>query len=405
MQPSSLLCPERASRFGREAGFTVDLREFSSAAPDRRQAPRTKLVEIAYIGMGPENGGLVLDVSDGGLSFHSVAPLQRSEQIQFLLSLRGHSRIEGTGEVVWTNEMRTICGLKFISLSNGAREHISSWTNPSKTAPAREKAPAPKPPLAAAKTNEETAGTLAPSPAPVFAIRPAYDAAPLTAEQRETIWREPLFLWAVFAMLGAAIGFGAYKYGVQAGRAEASAVQTAAPAAPQSSPAVAAPAPALPALPASPAPAEQVRSAPVEPPPVPNNAKPITAGAFVNASKTEASPSAATQAVTAEAKLPSAATDHSEQQLQAGETELAAAEAYLNGTSGPRDTTKAARLLWAAVGNGNSQAEVLLADLYARGDGVTKNCEQGRILLIAAIKSGNIEAHQRLKNLNGSGCQ
>jgi hypothetical protein len=42
--------------------------------PDRRQTPRTKLVEIAYIGMGPENGGLVLDVSDGGLSFHGTCP-------------------------------------------------------------------------------------------------------------------------------------------------------------------------------------------------------------------------------------------------------------------------------------------------------------------------------------------
>src|SRR5579864_3338620 len=105
------------------------MRESSVTSADRRQAPRTKLVEIAYIGMGPENGGLVLDVSDGGLSFHSVAPVQRSEKIQFLLSLRGHSRIEGTGEVVWTNEMKTICGLKFTSLSSGAREHINTWTS------------------------------------------------------------------------------------------------------------------------------------------------------------------------------------------------------------------------------------------------------------------------------------
>src|SRR5215469_15897411 len=124
--------------------------------------------------MGPENGGLVLDVSDGGLSFHSVAPVQRSEKIQFLLSLRDHSRIEGTGEVVWTNEMRTICGLKFISLSSGAREHINGWTNPPKAPVVREKAPAPKLPIAEAAVKEAPAGALAPSAAPVFAIRPAY---------------------------------------------------------------------------------------------------------------------------------------------------------------------------------------------------------------------------------------
>jgi hypothetical protein len=80
--------------------MSVQTSKTSMEAADRRQAPRTKLVDIAYIGMGPENGGLVLDVSDGGLSLHAVAPVQRTEKIKFLLSLRGHSRIEGTGEVV-----------------------------------------------------------------------------------------------------------------------------------------------------------------------------------------------------------------------------------------------------------------------------------------------------------------
>src|ERR1700680_3510057 len=96
-----------------EIGLTVHTRESSGTTPDRRQAPRTKLVEIAYIGMGPENGGLVLDVSDGGLSFHPVPPVKPAETIRFLLSLRGHSRIEGAGKVVWTNELRTVCGLRF----------------------------------------------------------------------------------------------------------------------------------------------------------------------------------------------------------------------------------------------------------------------------------------------------
>src|SRR5271155_3600844 len=123
------------------------MREFIEPASERRQFPRTKLVEIAYLGMGPENGGLVLDVSDGGLSFHAVAPVQPAETIHFLLSLRGHSRIEGAGEVVWTNEMRTVCGLRFTSLSGGAREYLNDWTNQSRTpAAAREKVLSPAPP-------------------------------------------------------------------------------------------------------------------------------------------------------------------------------------------------------------------------------------------------------------------
>jgi hypothetical protein len=132
--------------------------------------------------MGPENGGLVLDISDGGLV--SVAPVKPAEKIQFLLSLRGHSRIEGTGEVVWTNEMKTICGLKFTSLSGGARDHINSWTNQSKApAPARETrfattaTPSPASPVqpdTRAAENENAAASDAAgaaAAAPVFALR------------------------------------------------------------------------------------------------------------------------------------------------------------------------------------------------------------------------------------------
>ena len=132
LPPRHLESIKKRFTFHKEIGLTVQMRESPGKAQDRRQSPRMKLAEIAYIGMGPENGGLVLDVSDGGLSFHAVAPVQPAETIHFLLSLRGQSRIEGAGEVVWTNEMRTVCGLKFTSLSGGAREHLNNWTNQSR---------------------------------------------------------------------------------------------------------------------------------------------------------------------------------------------------------------------------------------------------------------------------------
>jgi hypothetical protein len=395
-------------------GSLVDIRE-SSAAPDRRQAPRTKLVEIAYIGMGPENGGLVLDVSHGGLSFHSVAPVHPSEKIQFLLSLRGHSRIEGTGEVVWTNEMKTICGLRFTSLSSGAREHLNNWTYQSKLpAQASERKPAATPqaalwPAAATETSVVApASALGPTAAPVFAIRPAYDS-PLTVPNggAQSIWREPLFLWILFAVLGSAIGISAYKYGIQTGRLETSAstqgasTPSASGAVTQTASETSAPAPV-----SSSTASEDAHAAPADAPPVATSPAPMPTGTFVNASKTEDSSASAAQSSASDERVsPTAAPDRSEQQVQAGQSELAAAQGYLNGANGNRDSGKAARLLWAAVGNGNSTAEVLLADLYIRGDGVAKNCEQGRILLVAAIKSGNMEAQQKLTNLNATGCK
>ena len=96
---------------------------------------------------------------------------------------------------------------------------------------------------------------------------------------------------------------------------------------------------------------------------------------------------------------------HGEVALEAGKSELAAAQAALRGTNGVRDSAKAARLLWAAVANDNSTAAVILADLYLRGDGVPKSCEQGRVLLTAASNAGDIQGQEKLKELNANGCQ
>jgi hypothetical protein len=371
------------------------MRESSATGADRRQTPRTKLAEIAYIGMGPENGGLVLDVSDGGLSFHSVAPVQAAQEIQFLLSLRGHSRIEGVGEVVWTNEMRTICGLKFISLSSGAREYLNDWTTQTKLPPAaREPRPAPRLEPASEVNSSETVA------APVFAIPPAITS-PLSEPRGRAPWQDPILVWILFGVLTCGGTVIAYQYGVQVGKSEmsASARPGANPAAqpnPQTVSTAPVPAPSQPPH-AAPSASDDISS-------VSNGVNPFPGSTLTNASKTQDASGSAAQALGSEENGSAAAAQRAEQQLQAGQSELAAAQAYLNGAPANRDSSKAVRLLWAAVGNGNAAAEVILADLYARGDGVPKSCEQGRILLVAAIKAGNIEAQQKLKDLKTRGC-
>jgi hypothetical protein len=372
------------------------------ATPDRRQTPRTKLVEIAYIGMGPENGGLVLDVSDGGLSFHAVAPVRQAETIHFLLSLRGHSRIEGAGEVVWTNEMKTVCGLRFTSLSSGAREHLNNWTNQTQMpeAPA-EKALSPAPP--ATLQTEEASPTLSresdTSAEPLFAIRPA-DEVFLSEPEVRSPWQGPLFFWIKLGLLGAALTVTAYIYGVRVGKSEISPVaQSAANPGPQTALPLPAPAP----VPSSSA-ASDAPTVPNIAPSLPNVATSAASGALVNAPKTNDTAATTLQRPGAEPHGAATSDLHSEQASQAGKSDLAAALAYLNGDKGLRDTSKAVQRLWAAVGSGNSTAEVILADLYLYGDGVAKSCDQGRVLLIAAARSGNAQAKVKLDELNTNGC-
>jgi hypothetical protein len=99
--------------------------------PERRQTPRTTVEKFVYINLEPNNGGSVLNVSEGGLCFHSIAPVAASRTIRFWFS-EHNRRFEVDGELAWTDETRKTGGLRFTTLSAEAREPIRNWI----TAPA-----------------------------------------------------------------------------------------------------------------------------------------------------------------------------------------------------------------------------------------------------------------------------
>jgi hypothetical protein len=379
------------------------------SAADRRQTPRTKLVEIAYLGMGPENGGLVLDVSEGGLSFHSVAPVHLDENVKFLLSLRGHSRIEGTGEVVWTNTMGTVCGLKFTTLSPGALEHLNNWTTQSTSSSrAQAKIAAPAPKILSASPAAKSSVLTIVSAEPVFAIPPAketYTRKPVT----ETRGQSPLFWMAVGAVMMAVAGL-AYSYGVRVGKAKFSASEAvAAITGAQSNATIDS------SLPTPPAGIANESQPTQESPRLTKTISPVPAHSLVNAVKTGAvSGSIAPGPVdvstpvaksSIETTMPASVPNSIQHpSTEGGKSEYAEALSFLNGDNGKRDTVSAIRLLQVAIKKGNTLAEVTLADLYIYGDGVSQDCEHGRTLLIEASKSGDAQARVKLDDLNAGGC-
>ena len=422
-RPAALLKTKSFPPTQPEIELSVASPKFFNTTSDRRQYPRTKLAEIAYIGMGPENGGLVLDVSDGGLSFHAVAPVQQSETIRFLLSLRGHSRIEGSGEVVWTNEMRTVCGLRFTSLSSGAREHLNNWTNQSKIPTVPRKRPVAAGAQALAEAKEIAPMAPMPQfearPPSVFAIRPTVPVF-LPAPESDSPARSPLLVWGLVIVLGIALAVGAFSYGVRVGKLQAGPLsptagvpsasfqQSAAPsetngslenAEPQQSDSVTEPS-------AKAGSSETPENSPAIA--LPNTAASQRPMASSLANALSAAPGIAPASASgtntpAANKSDKSALDAQAQQ-EAGKSQLASALAYLNGDAGRRDSAKAVQQLWAAVRNGNTEAEVVLSDLFITGDGVGKSCEQARVLLTAAAKNGNAQARLKLDELNSSGC-
>jgi hypothetical protein len=94
---------------------------------ERREQLRKVPDQFAFLQLEQDDGGTVLDISEGGLRFESFAPVQEHGPIHFWFSLNLLERIEAWGEVAWTDAGRKSGGLKFLSLSEGGREQIREY--------------------------------------------------------------------------------------------------------------------------------------------------------------------------------------------------------------------------------------------------------------------------------------
>jgi hypothetical protein len=94
---------------------------------ERRQSPRTTMERHAYINIEPDNGGIVLNVSSGGLCFHSFDPVKRNGTVRFWFSDHDR-RIDAEAELAWTDETQK-GGLRFKALSADAQQQIRNWMN------------------------------------------------------------------------------------------------------------------------------------------------------------------------------------------------------------------------------------------------------------------------------------
>ncbi|HEY6903432.1 MAG TPA: PilZ domain-containing protein, partial [Candidatus Acidoferrales bacterium] len=115
-------------------------------SPERRRSPRISLAALAYITFESNCGGIVLNISDDGLCFHTIAPVEPNDTVRFWFSAGGR-QIEANGQLVWTDETRKTGGLRFNALSTEARRQIRKWIAESSEAfAAPRQAPAVRPP-------------------------------------------------------------------------------------------------------------------------------------------------------------------------------------------------------------------------------------------------------------------
>ncbi|HET9402100.1 MAG TPA: PilZ domain-containing protein [Candidatus Acidoferrales bacterium] len=101
----------------------------SSGPPsERRVHSRQALKSLAYVEVGAANGGVILNIGEGGLALQAVSAIekQRSPRVRFQCE-PSHFWIESEARVAWTSETQTMVGLEFVKLPDAARKQIREW--------------------------------------------------------------------------------------------------------------------------------------------------------------------------------------------------------------------------------------------------------------------------------------
>ena len=95
---------------------------------DRRAQARQAVRSLAYVELGDGNGGVALNVSEGGIAIQAVMALNADDFPALRIQL-AHSKkqIEAKGRVAWTSNLRRIAGLEFVDLSDESRIQIREW--------------------------------------------------------------------------------------------------------------------------------------------------------------------------------------------------------------------------------------------------------------------------------------
>jgi hypothetical protein len=360
---------------------------------DRRQRLRKVPDKLAFLQLERDEGGAVLDASEGGLRFETFAPVQQKGPVHFWFSLNLRDQIEAWGELVWTDAEKKSGGLRFIHLSEENRARIREWmAEPSlpqvsdgglASHTARDGTPAK---LEAGKPDAVAAFVSKAKPRPSTPLAAGEDfggssAVPSlfqdSAEQASVLVpvqvylaakRKHLILGIVLGIcISATVAGAAFKYSNYRRqiRDEESLAAESRTASLQS--AVQPPAPTAPSV-----------------------SNPASGDIFSTGNPKRGTP--AGRASQAMEPSSSAAPVPTSVPPRSGEN------------ASQKQHSRTPSQLWASVQAGNSKAAVELAELYIQGEVVPRNCMQARVLLLVASEKRNADAIKRLQVLDKTGC-
>jgi len=99
----------------------------TSLLSERRIQVRQRVL-LSCLELGEDNGGIVLNISQGGLALQAIAELidDESPKMRFQLS-QSQTWVEAKGRIAWRSDSKKAVGVEFIALPDEAREQIQAW--------------------------------------------------------------------------------------------------------------------------------------------------------------------------------------------------------------------------------------------------------------------------------------
>ena len=96
--------------------------------PDRRMHARVPLRSLAYLSLDGGNGGLILNICEGGIAVQTAGIITDIffPKMRFRLP-QSETWIEAAGKLAWQGPSRKEAGIRFVALTEDTREQIKSW--------------------------------------------------------------------------------------------------------------------------------------------------------------------------------------------------------------------------------------------------------------------------------------
>jgi outer membrane biosynthesis protein TonB len=100
----------------------------SLKSAERRRHPRQRIGSIAYVELEDDNGGIVINVSEGGLSLTAVGVLDTDHPLRVRIQVpRSRDLIDVPAVIAWVSESKKEAGIRFHELTPEAGTQIKKW--------------------------------------------------------------------------------------------------------------------------------------------------------------------------------------------------------------------------------------------------------------------------------------